>query len=104
MVIYDQTSLNGLFDLLVSPLAVEVAAQSVGGSQTQVLPDDIEITILKRVQKLVNACILLYINDFSTIHPNKISIKNKSNNLGITDVEVEKVINEIISVFEGCYL
>jgi len=24
--------------------------------------------------------------------------------LGITDVEVEKVINEIKSVFEGCYL
>lgn len=81
MVIYDQTSLNGLFDLLVSPLAVEVAVQSVGGSQTQVLPDEIENTILKRVKKLVNACIFLYIIDFSIIHPNKISIKNKSNSV-----------------------
>lgn len=79
MVIYDQTSLNGLFDLLVSPLAVEVAARSVGGSQTQVLPVDIVNIILKRLRKLGNACILLYIIDFSTIHPNKISIKNKSN-------------------------
>lgn len=67
MVIYDQTSLNGLFDLLVSSLVVEVAAQSVGGSQTQVLPVDIENTILKRIRKLVNACILLIFQQFIRI-------------------------------------
>lgn len=67
MVIYDQTSLNGLFDLLVSSLVVEVAAQSVGGLQTQVLPVDIENTILKRIRKLVNACILLIFQQFIRI-------------------------------------
>jgi hypothetical protein len=71
---YDQTSLNRLFDLPVSPLAAEVVAQSVGGSQTRVLPVSIEKNILKRIRKLVNAGILLYIIDFSTIQQNKTNI------------------------------